>query len=228
MPAPLSVVMIGATGAVGGHAARTLAAMPEVGRLTLLGRRPVEGLAGAAVVQHVVDVMDPSTYAALLPGHAAAVCTLGVGQPSKVSRDEFVNVDKTAALHFASACRASGIRHFSLLCSVGANANSGNFYLRIKGELEDGLRALGFDRLSLFEPSMILTPVNRYGWSHGLLLTVAPWLNPLLVGPLRKFRGVRVEVLGKAIARNVAISGTAEEILQFDDFEALAAGRSPA
>jgi uncharacterized protein YbjT (DUF2867 family) len=214
--------MIGATGAVGGHAARTLVAMPEVGRLTLLGRRPVEGLAGAAVVQHVVDVMHPSTYAALLPGHAAAICTLGVGQPSKVSRDEFVNVDKTAALHFASACRASGVRHFSLLCSVGANAKSGNFYLRTKGELEDGLRALGFDRLSLFEPSMILTPVNRYGLSHGLLLTLAPWLNPLLVGPLRKFRGVRVEALGRAMARNLLVDGAGEEALQFDGIGRLA------
>jgi uncharacterized protein YbjT (DUF2867 family) len=220
---PLSVVMLGATGAVGGIAARTLAAMPEVKRLTLLARRPVEGLLGDVVAQHVVDVMDPASYAALLSGHGAAICTLGVGQPSKISREEFVRVDKTAVLAFASACRGAGVRHFSLLCSVGADARSGNFYLRTKGELEDGLRAMDFPRLSLFEPSMILTPVNRYGWSQGVLLAITPWVNPLLVGPLRKFRGIRVEALGRAMALNLAREGAGDEAVRYDGILKLAA-----
>jgi uncharacterized protein YbjT (DUF2867 family) len=154
----LTIAMIGATGAVGGICAGTLAAMPEVTRLTLISRRAAEGVSGPALSQHVADVTDPTAYPPLVAGHDAAICTLGVGQPSKVSREEFLRIDKDAALAFAGACRAAGVRHFSLLCSVGANARSGNFYLRVKGELEEELIALGFPRLSLFEPSMILTP----------------------------------------------------------------------
>jgi uncharacterized protein YbjT (DUF2867 family) len=223
MSQPLSVIMIGATGAVGGHAARTMAGMPGIGRLTVLGRRPADGLSGETIAQHVVDVMTPAAYAALLPGHQAAVCTLGVGQPSKVSKEEYVRVDKTTVLAFAGACKAAGVLHFELLCSIGADSRSKSFYLRIKGELEDGLKAFGFQRLSLFEPSMILTPGNRYGFSQGLLLSVMPLLTPLLAGGLRKYRGVPVDVLGRAMARNLITQGSGVEILRWDDFQQLAA-----
>lgn len=75
----LSVVMLGATGAVGSHVAKTLAKMPEVAGLTLLGRRPVEGIEGDHIAQRLVDVLDPASYEPFLPGHTAAICTLGVG-----------------------------------------------------------------------------------------------------------------------------------------------------
>ena len=100
-----SVVMIGATGAVGGVVVKTLAALPQLQRLTLLGRRPVEGISGAAIAQELVDVFDPASYARHLPGHATAICTLGVGQRAGMSQDAFVRIDKTAVLDFATACR---------------------------------------------------------------------------------------------------------------------------
>ena len=222
--APQSVVMIGATGAVGGHVVRTLSEMPSVHRLTLLGRRELADLSGEATAQHVVDVTDPGSYDAMLPGHAVAICTLGVGQPSKVSREEFVRIDKTVVLDFATACRRAGVRHFQLLGSVGANPRSRSFYLRTKGQLEGELAALGFERLSVFRPSMILTPTNRYGLTQALTLAVWPRLNPFLVGGLRKYRGVPVEMLGRAIALNVGIPGAGAEVLHWDEIRERAVG----
>lgn len=218
MPDSLSIVMLGATGAVGGHAARTLATLPEVARLSLLGRRPVEGLAGEAIEQHVIDIFAPASYRDLLAGHRTAICTLGVGEPSKMSKAEFVRIDRDAVLDFASACKQAGVRHFELLGAVGASATSALFYPRTKGQLEEGLKALDFERLSLFQPSMILTPTNRYGVMQAITLVAFPWLEPLLVGPLRKARGIRVERLGAAIARNVLTQATGVETLQWDDF----------
>ncbi len=216
--------MLGATGAVGGHAASTCVQMPDVARLTLLGRRPAAMIKGEKVAQHIADVAHPSTYTAQLPGHDAAICTLGIGQPSKASREEFVRIDKTAALDFAAACRRAGVRHFQLLGSVGTDPRSRSFYLRTKGELEEGLRSLGFERLSLFRPSMILTPTNRYGLSQAVALAVWPLLTPMLIGSLRKFRGIEVARLGRAIALNLRTGGAGEEILHWDEIETLANG----
>jgi uncharacterized protein YbjT (DUF2867 family) len=213
--------MIGSTGAVGGHVAATLAESREVERLTLVGRRPTEGLAGSSVEQHTVDVLEPTTYREIVVQHDAAICTLGVGEPSKVSKEDFVRIDKDAVLAFAATCREAGVGHFQLLSSVGVDAQSRSFYLRTKGELEEGLRALSFPRLSLFHPSMILTPSNRYGASQAVTLAVWPKLRPLLFGPLRRLRGVRVEDLGRAMAHNVFTPGQGEEILEWDDFAAL-------
>jgi uncharacterized protein YbjT (DUF2867 family) len=191
--------------------------MPEVSQVTLLGRRPVADMP-AKVVQHLVDIADPATYRAHVQGKDVAICTLGVGQPTKTAKAEFLRIDRDAVLGFGRECKAAGVAHFTLLSSVGAASASRSFYLRSKGELEDGLCALGFDRLSLFQPSMILTPENRYGFSQALTLAVWPWLNPLLCGPLRKFRGIRVADLGASIAHNLTVGRAGVERLQWDDF----------
>ncbi len=154
---------------------------------------------------HVIDVLDPASYRAHLNGCDIAICTLGVGQPTKVDRAHLVRIDHNAVLGFATACKAAGVRHFLLLSSIGAHPGSRSFYLRTKGELEDGLEILNFERLSLFQPSMILTPTNRYGLSQALTLALWPRLHPILIGPLAKFRGVPVDILGQAIAASAHV-----------------------
>jgi hypothetical protein len=133
-----------------------------------------------------------------------------------VGTEDFVRIDKVACLDFAARCKEVGVEHFALLGSVGANAHSRSFYLRTKGELEDGLRALDFKRLSLFRPSMILTPTNRYGLAQAITLAIWPRLNPILIGGLRKYRGIGVDRLGTAIARSVATPGHGVETLTWD------------
>jgi len=217
-----SIVMLGATGAVGSQVVKRLSAMAHIDCLSLLGRRPLENITDDFISQHTIDIFEPSSYQHLLVGHQTAICTLGVGQPSKISKAQFLKVDKTAVLDFANACRQAGVKHFQLLCSVGANDQSRSFYLRTKGELESGLKALGFEQLSLFQPSMIFTPTNRYGFTQGLTLRLWPLLNFILLGPLRKYRGIKVELLGKAIANNILIDQAGVKILHWDEFISLA------
>jgi len=220
--ASFAVVMLGASGAVGTQALSALLQMSSVKRISLLGRRPVPNISKDYVKQHKIDIFNPASYTALLPGHDTAICTLGVGQPSKMSREEFLKIDKLAVIDFAKACKAAGVKHFELLSSVGINSKSASFFLRAKGELVDELKALNFDRLSIFQPSMILTPTNRYGIAQGLTLFFWPLLTPLLQGGLKKYRGIKVEKLGKAFAKNLLRKGEKLEMLTWVDFEHLA------
>jgi uncharacterized protein YbjT (DUF2867 family) len=210
--------MIGATGAVGSHVVKKLVSLKGLERLTLLGRRHVEGLSSNKIEQHSINILNADSYADLLAGHQTAICTLGVGQPSTMTKQEFVKIDKDAVINFASACRQADVRHFELLSSVGATSQSLSFYLRTKGQLEDHLKNLKFERLSLFHPSMILTPTNRYGFTQAVTLFAMPLLNPILAGPLRKFRGIPVETLGASIAINVVHAKTGAETLHWQDF----------
>lgn len=216
---PYKVVMIGATGAVGGEVLKTLLSMQSVENVTLLTRRAVEGVNDPRLSQHFVDLDDPLSYVSFLKGHTTAISTLGIGEPSSVSRDVYEKTDKDLVLKFAGHCKDADIQHFSALVSVGADSKSASYYLRIKGELEDGLAALGFERLSLFHPSMILTPSNRYGITQAITLKVWPLLKPVLLGPLRKLRGIKVGDLGSAVARNLKHpTNSPIETLEWDDF----------
>ena len=215
----ISVVMMGYSGAVGGEVLKTLLSSSHlISKLTLLGRKSIETKLDASVNLYLIDIMKPELYAQYLKGHTKAICTLGLGEPSKVPLSEFVRVDKESVLLFAKACKEAGVEHFELLGAVSSSKDSNNYYLRVKGELIDELKELNFLRLSVFQPSMILTPTNRYGFSQGLLLMIWPHLNFVLRGALMKFRGVRVEMLGAAIAKNLFSKGIGFELLNWSDF----------
>ena len=199
----LSIVMLGASGAVGTETLNTILQLKNIKQLTLLGRKTISNTDVNFMQQHKISISDASSYQEYLEGHTTAICTLGVGQPSKISKEEFVKIDKIAVLDFARECKKAGIKHFELLASVGINLKSNNFYLRTKGELVEALKALNFERLSIFQPSMILTPTNRYGIAQAITLKVWPLLKPLLMGSLRKYRGISVNDLGQAMAKNI-------------------------
>ena len=217
----LSIVMLGASGAVGTETLHTLLQSNQVNQLTLLGRTPIPNVEIDYVKQNKIDIHSSESYQPFLKGHTTAICTLGVGEPSKVSKEEFLKIDKLAVINFAKACKAEGVKHFELLSSVGISTESRSFYLRSKAELVETLKALNFERLSIFQPSMILTPTNRYGIAQAITLKVWPLLTPLLSGKLKKYRGVHVNVLGKSLANNCFTNGNSYEILQWEQFNKL-------
>ena len=197
--------------------------------MTTLGRRPADIADGEAppgkLAQHVVDLGAPASYRALVAGHTAAICTLGVGQPSQSTREEVRKIEIDYVTAFAAACKDAGVRHFSLMTSVGADARSKFYYVRLKGEQEDRVKALGFERTSLFRPSLLITRQNRYGASQAAFLAIWPKLHWMLAGPLRRYRGIRVEDLGKAIAMNAARDASGGvEIYEWDGFQRILHG----
>jgi uncharacterized protein YbjT (DUF2867 family) len=219
----MRVVTLGSSGAVGGNVLATLQSMPEVSAITTLVRKPLQVVSSDKLDQHVVDVLSPPSYSHLLKNHDTAICTLGVGQPTKTPRDEFKSIDFDAVLAFAQSCKDEGIKHFELLGSVAANPKSGNFYLKSKGELRDVIIELKFPRFSVFQPSMLLTKNNRYDAMQGIMLATWPAVSKFLVGSLDKYRGITVENLGRAMAHNLTRQSQATEILQWRDFQTLIA-----
>jgi len=192
--------------------------------VTTLGRRLVDIADGEVpagkLAQHVVNLQDPASYRALVEGHTTAICTLGVGEPSKTTREEVWKVEIDYVMGFAAVCKEAGVRHFSLMTSVGANARARSYYLRLKGMQEERAKAMGFQRTSLFRPSMLLTPENRYGAIQAVFLAVWPRIDGLFAGPLRRYRGIRVEDLGRAIAMNAAREAPdGAETLEWNDFQ---------
>lgn len=213
------IVFIGATGAVGSAAFNQLLTYDTVAKILTLGRRVVELKEPLEhVEQQVIDIHDPSSYSDYIQGYDIAICTLGVGEPSKISKKDFIAIDKTAVLKFAKVCKEKGVQHFHLLSSIGVSSSSWNYYMRTKGELNDELVKLNFDRLSIFKPSMILTPQNRYGLSQGIALKIWPKLDAILHKGYRKYRGIKVDMLGKSIANNVFKAKTGLEYLEYDEF----------
>jgi uncharacterized protein YbjT (DUF2867 family) len=138
-----------------------------------------------------------------------AFCALGTTIKQAGSQDAFRKVDHDYILAFARAAKAAGAKRFLLVSAMGASASSSIFYSRVKGETERDIRALGFETLHIFRPGLLLgeRAEKRSGEEIGAALT--PFLNPLMIGPLRDYRSIRGEAVAGAM-RGAALSPALE------------------
>jgi uncharacterized protein YbjT (DUF2867 family) len=159
-----SVLLVGATGLVGGECLRLLAGDPAFDRVVVLARRAAppdspSGAAGAAgaggVDWHVVDFERLDHHADLFAVDAV-ICALGTTIRQAGSRERFRRVDHDYPVAVARLARERGARHFLLVSSVGADAGSRVFYSRVKGEVEASVSGLGYPSLTIVRPSLLL------------------------------------------------------------------------
>lgn len=150
------------------------------------------------------------------------VCCLGSTIKAAGSREAFIAVDRELVLELARLAHAAGARHAVLVSSVGASRQSGNFYLRVKGEVEDAMENLGFKRLDLLQPGLLLGARVQRRPAEALFQRLAPMANVLMAGRLRPYRAVPADSLARAIVRLVAAQGegifthTYDAILELD------------
>ena len=93
-----------------------------------------------------------------LPQAQVAVCAPGTTRAKAGSDAAFRAVDHDAVLAFARAAKAAGVTHFILVSSVGANPKASLLYPRTKGEVEAALAAMGFARLDILQPGLLIGP----------------------------------------------------------------------
>lgn len=168
--------------------------------------------------QRVINMDDIESEAArAATGCKVAFCTLGVGQPSKVSKQELWAVDVEYSAAFARGCKTAGVGHISLLTSSDANLRSRTYYLRVKGSAEYQMRQQKFARTSFFRPSLLVTQDIRYGLQDQVTQWVFPKISPLLPS---RWHEIKVEDLGRAMRINAErpAGNEAIEILHYDDF----------
>jgi uncharacterized protein YbjT (DUF2867 family) len=100
-----------------------------------------------------------------------------------------------------SNSHSNGIENYILVSSIGADANSSSFYLRTKGELEQKLSALGFAKLVCVRPSLILGNREEFRFGEKLGVVLDTILSPLMIGPLKKYRGVHVDKIVRMLIK---------------------------
>ncbi|NXU77550.1 HTAI2 Oxidoreductase, partial [Oreotrochilus melanogaster] len=105
--------------------------------------------------QAVVDFERLNEHAAAFQGHDVGFCCLGTTR-AKAGADGFVRVDRDYVAQAAELARAGGCKHFVLQSSRGADPGSRFLYLRVKGEVENLVQAVGFDRCTILRPAVLL------------------------------------------------------------------------
>ena len=150
-----TVLILGATGLVGGCCRDLFMADRRFSKVVTLTRTPLaDGAGSSRHVNQVIDFDAPESYR----GKTAAdvvVCALGSTIKKAGSREQFRRVDFDYAFDLSRAALENGARHLLLVSAKGAATDSRFFYNRVKGELEAAVAGLGYERLSIFRPSLL-------------------------------------------------------------------------
>jgi uncharacterized protein YbjT (DUF2867 family) len=151
-----TATVIGATGLIGGQLVEMLQKDDNYSTIKLLVRRPVDFKHPKAKVT-VIDFSDPEQFRSGVEGSDAVFCAIGTTR-KKVKGDQsaYRKVDHDIPVMAGLACQNTGAPHFLVVSSVGADSKSNNFYLKLKGEVEDELEKMKISSVSVFRPSMLL------------------------------------------------------------------------
>lgn len=196
----MTATLIGATGLIGSHLLELLLADDKFGTVRILVRRPFE-LNHPKLEKKLVDFSDMESYRLALEGSDVIFCAIGTTQKKvKGDKEAYRKVDFDIPVNAARLGKLCGCETFVLVSSVGASSKSNNFYLKLKGEVEDAVNACGITHLHIVRPSLLLGKRKEYRFGERIAQAVMPVISFLLP---KKYRPVQARQVAEEM-----VSGT--------------------
>tara|TARA_R110000824_G_scaffold366730_2_gene555727 strand:+ start:255659 stop:256336 length:678 start_codon:yes stop_codon:yes gene_type:complete len=217
-------LLAGSTGLVGGYVLRELLASPLYSELVAVTRKEIA--ASDPKLKQIVGPLEELESAVAEAQVAAtdAFCTLGTTIKVAGSQAAFRKVDFDYVVGFARAAKAAGARNFALVTAVGASAESKIFYSRVKGEVEEAVKEIGFDALHIFHPGLLLGSRNESRQGESLMMKLSPFMNPLMIGSAAIYKSIPAETVAAAMIAAVGRDGEGVKTYTYRQMVTLAEG----
>jgi len=209
---PRSAIVAGGTGLVGGALLKLLAGDAAYHHVTSLARR--EAPLPPGIESRVVDFERLDDV--VLPAVDAAFCCLGTTRRVAGSAAAFRHVDLDHVVAFARLARRAGATRFLLVSSLGAAASSPLLYPRTKGECEAAIAAMGFPTVVIVRPSFLIGARAHQRSAEAVALRLGRLVQPLLVGPLRKYAPVEATAVARTLVSSAATAPAGVTIMESD------------
>ncbi len=205
-----TAIVVGATGLVGKALVDQLAAADHIDRVVVLARRALSHPSDK-VACHTVEFDKLDQYGDLFRGDILFSC-LGTTRKQAGSIEAQRIVDFDYQYQAAQLAAKQGVEHYLLVSSSAANANSNNAYLKMKGELEERVEQLSFQRTSILQPSLLLGERDHVRVGE----VVGSWILPALckLPPLQRYRPIQGhEVAAKMVQLSLSAVGGVERLV---------------
>ena len=148
-----TAIVLGASGLVGTELVHQLLNSVEFGGVKIFVRRTLE-ISDPKLKEHIIDFDNLSSWKQDLIGDSLFSC-MGTTIKTAGSKEKQYLVDFTYPYNCIEAAIDNGTKQIILVSSIGAKATSSNFYLRIKGELEEAIKKLNPSNFIVFRPSIL-------------------------------------------------------------------------
>lgn len=214
-----TAVIIGASGLIGRHLVEKLLQDDCFETVRVLVRRRL-ALNHPKLQQEIVDFNSLEDFKNKFGTGDSIFCCIGTTQKKvKGNKKAYEQIDHDIPVQAAQIGMANGFKKFLIVSSVGANASSSNFYLRLKGKTENDIKQYDFDTISIFRPSILLGKRNESRPAEGIAQFFMQSLSFLFIGAFKKYHPVKASVVAKAMIRESKNNHRGIFILDYKEIE---------
>ncbi|KAB1232661.1 MULTISPECIES: NAD(P)H-binding protein [Chryseobacterium] len=196
----MKALVIGATGATGKDLVNQLLNDKEFDEVDIFVRKPVD-IQNDKLNIHIVNFEKPDEWKDMVKGDVAFSC-LGTTLKDAGSKDAQKKVDFNYQYEFAKAAKENDVEDYILVSAYGANPQSKIFYSKMKGELEEAVKQLHFNKITIFKPGM-LERNNSERTGEVLGSRIIKFANKL--GLLESQKPLPTDILAKAMIKSSKI-----------------------
>ena len=210
------VTLFGATGLIGLYLLKFLLKDSDIHLINLVGRKPFH-LQHDKINNIVIDFEDFSSILNSVSGSEIVFVSIGTTM-SKVNGDKqkYKSVDFDIIFNIAKACKQKNVRQLIYVSSLGANSNSSNFYLRLKGEIDEAIAELNLNSTSVFRPSVLLGKRNESRPGEKILQLVMPLLDFIIPSDSK---AIKAEDVAKSMLNNSKNYKSGFHIFQYNQIK---------
>ena len=115
------------------------------------------------------------------------------------NKNEFFKIEHDYCINIAKIANHNKVKQFFYISSKGANPKSLFFYNKTKGQIEEGLKKIGFPALHIFRPSVLLGKRSEFRFLESLAKTFLRMFNFLMIGFLKEIKAMPASLLAKMI-----------------------------
>jgi len=165
-----TATLIGATGLVGGELLSLLLDDNYFRKVRILVRRPIT-MNHPKLERKLVDFSDADSLLVGLDESDVVFCTIGTTM-KKVggNKEVYRKIDYDIPVNIARYCKIMNCKNYIVVSAVGADSGSRNFYLKLKGEVEDILKKVGIESTYIMRPSMLLGKRNEFRFGERIAI----------------------------------------------------------
>ena len=136
----------------------------------------------------------------------------------EANRESFKKIDYDYSLAIAELGFKKGAKSIALVSAIGAEENSLNYYFHIKGKLENSLKRIGYENISIAQPGHLLGKRKDFrGYEIPFLEGALHLASPFMQGPLKDFRQIEASKVADQMVK-VTREEEGLSMLTYDDF----------
>ena len=173
------------------------------------------GIKHPKLTQHIIDFDKPETYKDLVVGDDF-FCTIGTTIKKAGSKEAFRKVDFEYPRQFASFALQNKVKQFLIISSLSADAKSGNFYLKTKGEIQDFLKDCSFENVAVLQPSLLLGNRTEFRLGEKVGAFFMKTFSFLFLGNLKKYKPIEGKTVAKAFFKIAQTNNKGFKIYESD------------